>query len=90
MERQRIRQTARHAARVYAPTAGGRVRPLEPISPNRWKGETDCVVGPFSNRYLANGFANVTTDFGQYGAVRFNVFAKRECWYVEVQPQSQV
>ncbi len=81
-----VRQT--HRRHVYAPVANGQgVRLLEPVSPNRWKGETDCVIGPFSSRSLANGFASVTTDFGQYGAVRFSVFAKRECWYVEVQPQ---
>ncbi|HKI56674.1 MAG TPA: hypothetical protein VKB31_05930 [Trueperaceae bacterium] len=45
-------------------------------------------MGPFSSRGTANGFANVTTDFGQYGEVRFSVFAKRECWYVEVQPHA--
>lgn len=83
-----IRRTERNVARVYAPVPGGKgVRARDPISPNRWKGETDVIVGPFSSRGLANGFANVTTDFGQYGGVRFNIFAKRECWYVEVQPQ---
>jgi len=84
-----VRQTAHQTAPVYAPVAGGNgVRPRHPISPNRWKGETDCIVGPFSSCSLANGFANVTTDFGQYGAVGFNVFAKRECWYVEVKAQA--
>jgi len=84
-----VRKTARHTAHVYAPVPGGHgVRLLESISPNCWKGETACVVGPFSSRGTANGFANVTTDFGQYGEVRFSVFAKRECWYVEVQPHA--
>lgn len=82
-----VRQTSRQTVPVYAPLSGGKgVRPRQPISPNCWEGETDCIVGPFSNRSLANGFANVTTDFGQFGAIRFKVFAKRECWYVEVQP----
>ncbi|MEJ2356679.1 MAG: hypothetical protein P8Y13_01185 [Deinococcales bacterium] len=79
----------RERTRVFAPVRGGAgVRPVTPISPNRWKGETDCIVGPFSNRGLAYGFANVTTDFGQYGGVRFHVFAKRDSWYVEVQAQA--
>ncbi len=78
----------RERTHVFAPIPGGSgVRALTPISPNRWKGETDCLVGPFSSRNLAYGFANVTTDFGQYGGVRFHVFAKRDSWYVEVQPQ---
>ncbi len=78
----------RESARIFAPITGGRgVRPVTPISPNRWKGESDCIVGPFSNRGLAFGFANVTTDFGQYGGVRFHIFAKRDSWYVEVELQ---
>lgn len=81
-----LRQTVAH---VYAPVAGGHgVRLREPISPNRWRGQTDCIVGPFSSRGLAHGFASLTTDFGQYGDVRFTIFAKRECWYVEVQVQA--
>lgn len=82
-----VRHSPRRAEHVYTLVAGGpAVRARAPISPNRWKGETDCIVGPFSSRSLANGFANVTTDFGQYDGVRFDVFAKRESWYVEVQP----
>lgn len=76
----------RERTHVFAPVVGGRgVRPLTPVSPNRWKGETDCVVGPFSSRSLAYDFAGMTTDFGQYEGVRFHVFAKRDSWYVEVQ-----
>ena len=75
--------------RIFAPVVDGPgVRQLTLVSPNRWKGETDCLVGPFSHLSLAHGFANLTTDFGQYGGVRFHVFVKGDSWYVEVQRQA--
>ena len=55
-----------------------------PIVPNRWQGEYDCVVGPFSSHTVAEYFANAVVDFGQYETVSRKVFAKGDSWYVEV------
>ena len=56
----------------------------EPIVPNRWQGEYDCLVGPFSSRTVADYFANAVVDFGHYETVSRKVFAKGDSWYVEV------
>ena len=58
--------------------------PLEPVVPNRWQGECDCIVGPFSSRTVADYFANRVVDFGQYETVSRQVFVKGDSWYVEV------
>lgn len=60
------------------------LRGLVTILPNRWQGETDCVVGPFSGRKVAEYFANSVVDFGQYETISRRVFAKGDAWYVEV------
>ncbi len=56
----------------------------EPIVPNRWQGEHDCFVGPFSSKVVAEYFANAVVDFGQYETVSRKVFAKGDSWFVEV------
>ena len=58
--------------------------PFEPIVPNRWQGEYDCVVGPFSSQSVAEYFMNAVVDFGQYESFSRKVFAKADSWYVEV------
>ena len=55
-----------------------------PIVPNRWQGECNCLVGPFSSRTVAEYFANAVVDFGQYETMSRSVFAKGDSWYVEV------
>ena len=57
---------------------------IEPVVPNRWQGECDCFVGPFSSRAVAEYFANAVVDFGQYETVSRKVFAKGDSWFVEV------
>jgi hypothetical protein len=54
-----------------------------PVSPNRWCGEVDCVIGPFSSKEVAEYFAGHTADFGQLGGIEEIVFAKRDEWFVE-------
>lgn len=54
------------------------------IVPNRWQGEADCLVGPFSGREVAAYFANRLVDFGQFEVFTMRVFPKRNAWYVEV------
>ncbi|MEJ2291462.1 MAG: hypothetical protein P8Y13_03965 [Deinococcales bacterium] len=65
----------------------GRRRPVETLPvvvPNRWQGEIDCAVGPFSSRNVASYFANRVVDFGHYEVFTLRVFAHRDGWYVEV------
>lgn len=56
----------------------------QPVSPNRWQGETDCLVGPFSSRQVAEHFIRPTVDFGHYHIRVTRVFAKGDAWYVEI------
>lgn len=56
------------------------------IVPNRWQGEYDCWVGPFSSRTVAEYFASAVVDFGAYESFSHRIFAKGDSWYVEVQP----
>jgi len=55
-----------------------------PIVPNRWQGECNCLVGPFSSETVADYFANSVVDFGHYETMSRRVFAKGDSWYVEV------
>ncbi|CAN5870854.1 hypothetical protein BH24DEI2_BH24DEI2_00950 [soil metagenome] len=74
MENLRTRETRGHATHYR----------IEPIVPNRWQGECDCFVGPFSSKVVAEYFANAVVDFGQYETVSRKVFAKGDSWFVEV------
>jgi hypothetical protein len=56
------------------------------ISPNRWQGEAECVVGPFKDHEVAEAFAGLTVDFGQHEAHAKQVVAGEAAWYVEVRP----
>jgi hypothetical protein len=58
-------------------------RHYQPISPNRWRGEVDCVIGPFSSKDVAEYFAGQVADFGQLGDIEQIVFAKRDEWFIE-------
>jgi hypothetical protein len=58
---------------------------LQTIVPNRWQGEYDCLVGPFSSRNVAEYFVSAVVDFGAYESFNRRVFAKGDSWYVEVQ-----
>jgi hypothetical protein len=60
-----------------------------PILPNQWKGETDCIVGPFSGEDVAQYFANYAVDFGHYESFSYRVFPKRNEWYVEINGTAQ-
>lgn len=77
-----------HAAQatLEPPAPGG--RPLPVVVPNRWLGEADCLVGPFSGRDVAAYFANRLVDFGQYEVFSMRVFARRNAWYVEVRTRT--
>jgi hypothetical protein len=58
--------------------------PADAVVPNRWQGEADCLVGPFSSRDVAEYFASAVVDFGQYETVSRRIFAKGDAWFVEV------
>jgi hypothetical protein len=55
------------------------------IVPNRWQGECDCVVGPFSSKHVAEYYVNAVVDFGHYETISRRIFAKGDSWFVEVQ-----
>jgi hypothetical protein len=56
----------------------------EPVSLYRWRGESNCLVGPFSCREVAERFTRAQVDFGQYEAYVELVLAVRDSWYVEI------
>jgi hypothetical protein len=58
------------------------------ILPNRWLGESGCLIGPFSCQEVAEHFANVQVDFGQYESYAERVLLIRGSWYVEVKEAS--
>lgn len=57
---------------------------VQAVVPNRWQGEANCLVGPFSSRSVAEYFANAVVDFGHYETVSRRVFPKGDAWFVEV------
>jgi len=59
---------------------------LPAVVPQRWHGQVDCRVGPFSGRYVAEHFANRVVDFGIFEATSRRIFARRDSWFVEVRP----
>jgi hypothetical protein len=67
-------------------TEASRFYSVQTIVPNRWQGEYDCLVGPFSSRNVAEYFMSAVVDFGAYESFNRRVFAKGDSWYVEVQP----
>lgn len=75
---------ARATHRVLLRSPGGTTDALPAVVPNRWQGEVDCVVGPFSCSAVAQYFANRQVDFGQYESFKFTVRAHRDAWFVEV------
>lgn len=64
------------------PASHAKAAPI--IVPNRWQGETDCVVGPFSSKTVAEYFANNVVDFGHFESLAQRVIVKRDAYYVEV------
>jgi hypothetical protein len=69
---------------VVTKDEAGMLHKRVPVLPNRWKGETDCLVGPFSDASVAQYFAGYVVDFGQYSAYSYNVFVSYDSWYVEI------
>lgn len=63
---------------------GQSFRQYQPIVPNRWHGEVDCVIGPFSSQQVAEYYAKVVVDFGQFEIVQ-RIFANGDSWYIETE-----
>lgn len=61
---------------------------LPHVGPARWKGHTDCLVGPFSSRGVADHFANRVVDFGSFDAHTGRIFARGDGWFVEILPDA--
>jgi hypothetical protein len=58
----------------------------QPILPNQWTGETDCIIGPFTGRNVAELFVNRAVDFGHYETFHQRIFEGDDAWFIEVQP----
>lgn len=54
------------------------------ILPNQWQGQIDCLVGPFSSHDVAAYFTHYGSEFGQYETISFEIFARRDAWYIEI------
>lgn len=59
-----------------------------PVVPNRWHGEVDCVIGPFSSQQVAEYYAKVVVDFGQF-EISQRIFANGDSWYIEAESLSE-
>jgi hypothetical protein len=70
---------------LWAKDESGRTVTYEVVSPNRWQGRTGCLVGPFSGRDVAEYFAGLQVDFGQFDAITQHVFARGDAWYIRVE-----
>lgn len=62
------------------------MRSYEPVPPNCWQGQVDCVVGPFSSREVAQYFARAVVEYGQYDALIEQIFPRGDAWYLKVGP----
>ncbi len=58
---------------------------FDAISPNAWEGDTNCVVGPFSSKEVAEYFAGHVIDFGQLESMEHTLFVKGDSWFLEIQ-----
>jgi hypothetical protein len=63
---------------------GQTLRYFHPIVPNRWHGEVDCVIGPFSSRQVAEYYAKIVIDFGHF-EISQRIFANGDSWYIEAE-----
>ncbi|MCA9838305.1 MAG: hypothetical protein KC422_15415 [Trueperaceae bacterium] len=57
----------------------------ELVSPSAWKGNLDCIVGPFSSKEVAEYFAGHVVDFGQLESIEHTLFVKGDSWFLEIQ-----
>ena len=74
---------ARRRRRVYLARAPGVPADFVPtVAANAWRGEADCVVGPFSCRAIAEAYA-ARAAVNRVGAgMRLRVVAHRDAWYL--------
>lgn len=72
-----------NSVNVWLPDAqGGYV--VEPVSPCAWRGQQDCVIGPFSSREAAKNFLSLNVDFCSLGVTAETIFPKGDAWYVQL------
>ena len=60
------------------------------VAPNAWAGQTECILGPFATRAVAERFTGCTSEFGCFATYRFRMFAEGATWYVQVRAASEV
>ena len=62
---------------------GTQAQPHTPTLPNCWQGESDCIIGPFSSKGVAEYFAQANEET-RYDSIMKRVFPNGDAWYVEV------
>ena len=55
------------------------------VVPNRWQGETDCLVGPFSSRTVAEYFASSVVNNSNHTTTD-ELLVKGDSWYLVIRP----
>lgn len=62
---------------------------LNPIAPNQWQGERECIVGPFTSYEIAEAFVSRVIMFRHQTPFQHHIFAKGDSWYVELIESSE-
>ena len=67
-------------------TGGNDIRVLksEATPPNRWTGEADCLIGPFSSKKVAEYFAAQIVNAYEEGPRAGDIAAIRDEWFLRV------
>ena len=68
--------------RVWIKNGAG-TQPHTPTLPNCWQGETNCIIGPFSSKNVAEYFAQANEET-RYDSIMKRIFPNGDAWYVEV------
>lgn len=61
---------------------GQTTRPL--LSPNKWRGNSSCLVGPFSSLEAAEVFITAKRQLYRFDTFQKHVFVRGDSWYVQV------
>lgn len=64
-------------------SSGGNQAARRTVAPNRWMGECDCLIGPFTCQRVAESFANAMVEFGHYECVCQRVVVHAGTYFVE-------
>ena len=54
------------------------------VIPNRWQGESDCLVGPFSSKRVAEYFAAQIVNSYETGPRAGEIEVVRDEWFLRI------